>query len=241
MLVDGTSLIPNNGNQTQKIPPITSVKESKVNSAACIAFDPIEYKIKPKHTIVPCNENIALLKLVAKKGWLLNKIIIAANTKQNKPATATVVNFGVSFLHLRVTEKIEKPIEDVSPKTKPINEFFSVLPTAIIIMPAVAMIIDIQTFNEIFSFKKRKANKAVKKGIAAKHKRVIAAVVLVIEYINEIIAIPRPTPPTIPDLPILLYTICQTTKNFAKVWCVFPLCWNHFFLSCVDHVGPWGP
>ena len=61
VLVDGISLIPNKGSHTQKIPPITSVNESKVNSAAGIAFDPIEYKIKPKHTIIPCNENIALL------------------------------------------------------------------------------------------------------------------------------------------------------------------------------------
>ena len=45
--------MPNNGNQTQKIPPITSVKESKVNSVAGIALDPIEYKIKPKQTKVP--------------------------------------------------------------------------------------------------------------------------------------------------------------------------------------------
>ena len=50
---DGTSLIPNNGNHTQKIPPITSVKDNKVNSAAGIALDPIEYKINPKHTNVP--------------------------------------------------------------------------------------------------------------------------------------------------------------------------------------------
>ena len=57
VLVDGTSLIPNNGNHTQKIPPTTSVKDSKVNSAAGIAFDPIEYKIKPKQTNVPCKEN----------------------------------------------------------------------------------------------------------------------------------------------------------------------------------------
>ena len=49
--------MPNNGNQTQKIPPITSVKESKVNSAAGIALDPIEYKIKPKQTIVPWSAN----------------------------------------------------------------------------------------------------------------------------------------------------------------------------------------
>ena len=47
VFVDGTSLMPNNGNQTQKIPPITSVKDNKVNSAAGIALDPIEYKIKP--------------------------------------------------------------------------------------------------------------------------------------------------------------------------------------------------
>ena len=45
--------MPNNGNHTQKIPPTISVKESKVNSAAGIALDPIEYKIKPKQTKVP--------------------------------------------------------------------------------------------------------------------------------------------------------------------------------------------
>ena len=61
MLVDGISLIPNKGNQTQKIPPITSVKDNNVNSAAGIAFEPIEYKIKPRQTNVPCNENIELL------------------------------------------------------------------------------------------------------------------------------------------------------------------------------------
>ena len=57
VFVVGTSFIPNNGNHTQNIPPITSVKESKVSSAAGIAFDPIEYKIKPKQTKVPCIEN----------------------------------------------------------------------------------------------------------------------------------------------------------------------------------------
>ena len=50
---DGTSLIPIHGNHTQNIPPITSVSESKVRSAAGIFFDPIEYKIKPIHTRVP--------------------------------------------------------------------------------------------------------------------------------------------------------------------------------------------
>ena len=61
VLVEGTSLIPNKGNHTQKITPTTSVKDSKVNSAAGIALDPIEYKIKPKQTNVPCKENKAPL------------------------------------------------------------------------------------------------------------------------------------------------------------------------------------
>ena len=51
--MSGTSLIPNKGNHTQKIPPITSVKDNKVNSAAGIALDPIEYKINPRQTKVP--------------------------------------------------------------------------------------------------------------------------------------------------------------------------------------------
>ena len=53
--------MPNNGNHTQNIPPITSVKDSKVNSAAGIALDPIEYKINPRQTKVPCRENKELL------------------------------------------------------------------------------------------------------------------------------------------------------------------------------------
>ena len=61
VFVDGTSLIPKMGTHTQKIPPITSVKDNKVNSAAGIAFDPIEYSINPKQTNVPCSENIAPL------------------------------------------------------------------------------------------------------------------------------------------------------------------------------------
>ena len=68
VFVDGISFIPNRGNHTQKIPPITSVKDNSVNSAAGIALDPIEYKIKPLHTRTPCKENNVLLKLDAKKG-----------------------------------------------------------------------------------------------------------------------------------------------------------------------------
>ena len=61
VLFVGISLIPNNGNHTQNIPPMTSVRDNKVNSAAGIALDPIEYKIKPKQTNVPCKENNAPL------------------------------------------------------------------------------------------------------------------------------------------------------------------------------------
>ena len=53
VLVEGISFIPKIGNHTQKIPPITSVNESNVNSAAGIALDPIEYKIRPIQTKTP--------------------------------------------------------------------------------------------------------------------------------------------------------------------------------------------
>tara|TARA_B100001057_G_C22068094_1_gene650891 strand:+ start:45 stop:365 length:321 start_codon:yes stop_codon:yes gene_type:complete len=106
---------------------------------------------------------------------------MVAITKQKKPAKATVVNLGVSFLHLKVTEKTENPTEDVIPKINPIIELSPVFPKAIIIIPTVATNIDIQTLNEICSFKKINAKSAVKKGIAARHNKVIAAVVLVIE------------------------------------------------------------
>ena len=101
--------------------------------------------------------------------------------KQKSPETATVVNFGVSFLHRRVIEKIEKPIDDVMPNTNPNKDAFPVLPRAIIMIPTVARIIAIQTFKLILSLRKRKPNKAVKKGIAARHNSVMAAEVLVIE------------------------------------------------------------
>jgi hypothetical protein len=122
---------------------------------------------------------------------------------QKKPAKATVVNLGVSFLHLNDTEKTEKPIDEVIPKIKPNKEFFSVFPKAMIIIPRVAISIAIQTFKEIFSFKNKNPNNAVKNGIAAKQSKVTAAVVLVIEYINVTIAIPSPEPPIIPEKPIL--------------------------------------
>ena len=44
VLVVGTSFIPINGNQTQNIPPKTSVKDNKVRSAAGKLLEP--YRIK---------------------------------------------------------------------------------------------------------------------------------------------------------------------------------------------------
>ena len=61
VFVEGISLIPKNGTHTQKIPPITSVNDSNVSSAAGMAFEPIEYKINPMQTNVPCKENKAPL------------------------------------------------------------------------------------------------------------------------------------------------------------------------------------
>ena len=109
------------------------------------------------------------------------KSIIAAKTKQKKPEKATVVNFGVCVLHLRVTEKIENPIDESIPKIKPTTELDPVLPKAIIIIPTVAIKIEIQTFKDIFSLRNKKAKSAVKKGIAARQSKVMAADVFVIE------------------------------------------------------------
>jgi hypothetical protein len=61
VFVEGISFIPNIGIHTQNIPPITSVNESRVSSAAGIALDPMEYKINPIQTKTPCKENKAPL------------------------------------------------------------------------------------------------------------------------------------------------------------------------------------
>ena len=75
----------------------------------------------------------------------------------------------------------ENPIDEVSPNTNPIKDFSPVLPIAIINIPAVAIMIDIQTFSEIRSLRNKNAKRAVKKGIAAKQSKVTAALVFVIE------------------------------------------------------------
>ena len=107
-------------------------------------------------------------------------MIAAENTTQNKPANATVVNLGVSFRHLKDTENTEKPTAEANPKIKPKIGFWLVFPRAIIVIPIAATVIAIQTLKEIFSLRNKKPNRAVKKGIAAKQSKVIAALVLIV-------------------------------------------------------------
>ena len=87
-------------------------------------------------------------------------------------------------------------------KNNPNKDVLSEPPIDIIIIPTVAIRMANHTFIEIFSFKKIKPSIAVINGIAAKQSKVIAAVVLMIDHINAIIAIPSPVPPTIPEIPI---------------------------------------
>ena len=61
---------------------------------------------------------------------------------------------------------------------------------------------DTHTLIEIFSLRNKNPSNAVINGIAAKHKRVIAADVFVIDQINVVMAIPKPIPPMKPDKPI---------------------------------------
>ena len=125
VFVDGISLIPSKGTHTQKIPPMTSVKDNKVNSAAGIFLDPIEYKINPMHTNVPCVANNASFFPEDKKLRSFEIIIKEENKKHINPAMATVVNFGVSFLHLSETENIAKPIAEINPNINPKIDPFS--------------------------------------------------------------------------------------------------------------------
>ena len=68
--------------------------------------------------------------------------ITKEKTAQKIPARTTVVNFGVSFLHLKETEKTEKPVAEIKPNSKPRKDPSLVLPKAIIIMPIAVIIIE---------------------------------------------------------------------------------------------------
>ena len=155
-------------------------------------------------TKVPCTEKSPWFLLDDKRLVSVSTNITIDTIAHNKPAIATVVNVGVSFLHLNDTEKTEKPNAEASPNNSPNNVPVEKLPIAIIIIPIEANIIDTQTLKEIFSCKNKKPKKAVIKGIAARHNKVTAAEVLVIDQIKLIIAIPKPVPPIKPDQPILL-------------------------------------
>ena len=204
MFVLGTSLIPNNGNQTQRIPPKTSVSERSVKSAAGKYFDFVEYKISPKQTKNPCSaESEVFFKDINTVLSLNNKTKIETMA-QKIPAMATVVNFGVFFLHLRETVNPAKPNDEINPLTKPNTVPVSLLSKDINITPAAATVMAINVVFEIFSFKKTYAKIADMKGIAASIKRVTAAEVDVIESIKVILAVPRLMPPISPDKPILL-------------------------------------
>ena len=164
VFVDGISFIPNQGIHTQNIPPITSVSDNKVSSAAGIIFEPIEYNIRPKHTIVPCVAKRASFLLEESIGRLLYLIIIKENKQQNRPAIATVVNFGVFFLHLRETVNPAKPNDESNPFNKPNKVPSILLSNDMKIIPAAAIVIAINVVFEIFSFKKTYAKIAATKG-----------------------------------------------------------------------------
>ena len=156
----------------------------KNDSTSPVSYDPIMIAVNIPNIGVTSQVEIPLITAIPVTMLSVDKADIVLNAENETNDTA-------------------KPTDEVIPKTNPIKEVSELLPTAIIPIPTVAIIIDIQTFKEIFSFKNKKANNAVKNGIAAKHNKVIAALVLVIENIKEIIATPKPDPPIKPDKPIL--------------------------------------
>ena len=148
--------------------------------------------------MVVYNEVLQKNREILKEGSSLILTLIKSNSEEENRFRRTNVQKIASL-----SELLNKPIEEVIPKINPTIEFFSLFPIAIITIPIVAINIEIHTFRLIFSFKKRNASKAVKKGIAAKHNKVIAALVFVIDQINVIMAMPKPMPPKIPEAPIL--------------------------------------
>ena len=177
VLVDGVSLIPKIGSHTQKIPPKTSVKDSKVRSAAGKCFDPIEQRIIPEQTKVPCKADKDEFLNVVKKPVSLNIKTIKEKVAQNNPAIATVVKVGVFFLHLKDTEKIEKPNDDIRPTIRPNKVPTFLLVKAINTIPVAAIKIAIKVVTETFSLRKIYPSIAVINGMAANIRSVTAAVV----------------------------------------------------------------
>ena len=156
--------MPNHGSQTQKIPPKTSVSDKRVKSVAGKSFDFIENKMRPVQTKNPCNaDSEEFFKEINILLSLNNKTKIAT-IEQNIPAIATVVNFGVFFLHLRETVNPAKPNEESNPLIKPNSVPSPLLSKDINIIPAAATDIAISVDLEIFSFKKIYAKIAATNG-----------------------------------------------------------------------------
>ena len=149
-------MIPNKGNQTQKIPPNTSVRESRVNSAAGKYFDFAEYNISPEQTKKPCKAESDELFTETKTLSLVNKITQRAKIEQNIPATATVVNLGVFFLHLRETVNPAKPNDESKPLTSPNKVPSPLLSNARKITPIAAIDIAVKVEKKFFPLKRYK-------------------------------------------------------------------------------------
>ena len=146
-------MIPNQGNQTQKIPPKTSVSDRRVKSVAGRYLDFIENKINPVQTKNPCKaESEEFFKEINILLSLNNKTKIAT-AAQKIPAIATVVNFGVLFLHLRETVNPAKPSDESKPFTRPNSDPSPSLSNDINIIPAAAIVMAINVVFEIFSFR----------------------------------------------------------------------------------------
>ena len=92
---------------------------------------------------MPCKADKEEFLNVVKKLTSLKIKTRKENVPQNNPATATVVNVGVFFLHLNETEKKEKPKADKSPTTKPNKVPICRLLKAMKTIPMAAIIIAI--------------------------------------------------------------------------------------------------
>ena len=103
---------------------------------------------------MPCKADKEEFLNVVKKLVSLKIKTRKENVPQNNPATATVVNVGVFFLHLNETEKKEKPNADRSPTTKPNKVPICRLLKAIKTIPMAATIIAIKVVFETFYLRK---------------------------------------------------------------------------------------
>ena len=81
------------------------------------------------------------------------------------------------------------------------------------ITPKKAMNIEIKVILRKLSFKKIYPSTAAINGITANIKSVTAAVVIVIENINPVIAVPKLKPPIKPDIPIFEKFLCRSNPS----------------------------